>query len=86
MKRIILLSLTSLTMFSCSQMDANQEVKPTPKTTVETSVGELTKDNPNTYLRYEEYSVEGCQYIVVGIGANKWGSHKGNCSNTIHKK
>ncbi len=86
MKRIIILSLTSLTMFSCSYMDANQEVKPTPKTTVKTSVGELTKDNPYYNQRYNEYSAEGCQYIVVGIGANTWGSHKGNCTNPIHKK
>ena len=86
MKRIIILSLTSLTMFSCSYMDANQEVKPTPKTTVETSVGELTKDNPEWSKKYVEYSAEGCQYIVVGIGGSRWGSHKGNCTNPIHKK
>jgi len=73
-------------MFSCSYMDANQKVKATPKPTVETSVGELTKDNPNYNQRYEEYSAEGCQYIVVGMGSNRWGSHKGNCTNHIHKK
>ncbi len=44
------------------------------------------KDNDNEYLKYREYSLEGCQYIVVGVGNNKWGSHKGNCTNPIHKK
>jgi hypothetical protein len=35
--------------------------------------------------QYTEYTLEGCQYIVVGFGPQRWGSHKGNCSNTIHK-
>ena len=85
MKRIILLSLTSLTMFSCSYMDANRQEPKEPTPTVETSVAELTK-NSNSYNNYEEYSLEGCQYIVVGSGTDRWGSHKGNCSNPIHKK
>jgi hypothetical protein len=65
-------------------------VKETPKT-VPTSAGELipkklSNDNTNYNLVYQEYSLEGCQYIKVGIGANTWGSHKGNCTNPIHKK
>lgn len=34
---------------------------------------------------YNVYTLDGCEYIVVGIGNNRWGSHKGNCSNPIHK-
>jgi hypothetical protein len=51
----------------------------------EPPVGELTK-GPNFYNSYKEYSLEGCQYIVVGFGNQRWGSHKGNCSNPIHNK
>lgn len=35
---------------------------------------------------YKVYTLEGCEYIVSGIGNNRWGSHKGNCKNTIHKQ
>jgi hypothetical protein len=34
---------------------------------------------------YAIYTLEGCEYILVGVGNNRWGSHKGNCSNPIHK-
>jgi hypothetical protein len=36
--------------------------------------------------QYDEYTLEGCQYIVVGFGPQRWGSHKGNCNNSIHRK
>jgi len=75
----------ALGLNSCNQMDANQQEPKAPTPTVETSVAELTK-NSNSYNNYEEYSLEGCQYIVVGAGNDRWGSHKGNCSNPIHKK
>lgn len=35
--------------------------------------------------QYKVYTLEGCEYIVVGVGNNRWGSHKGNCKNPIHK-
>ena len=81
---LLITTITILSIISCTQMNANKpkEVKPT----VETSDGELTKDNDNEYLKYREYSLEGCQYILVGNGNGKWGSHKGNCTNPIHKK
>lgn len=34
---------------------------------------------------YKVYTLEGCEYIVVGAGNMRWGSHKGNCKNPIHK-
>ena len=81
--RKILTSITiGLILVSCNPP---APVKETPKT-VPTSEGELTKDNTNYNLVYEEYSLEGCQYIVVSMGASRWGSHKGNCTNPIHKK
>ena len=44
-------------------------------------------DNSSKYYdqNYRTYNLEGCEYIVVGIGNAKWGSHKGNCKNSIHK-
>lgn len=35
---------------------------------------------------YSTYTLEGCEYIVVGQGNFQWGSHKGNCKNPIHKQ
>ena len=32
------------------------------------------------------YTLDSCQYIVVGIGNTSWGSHKGDCTNPIHKQ
>ena len=34
---------------------------------------------------YRVYTLEGCEYIVVGVGRSQWGTHKGNCKNKIHK-
>jgi len=44
-------------------------------------------DNSSRYYhkQYQTYTLEGCEYIVVDIGAAKWGSHKGNCKNPIHE-
>lgn len=87
MRKLLTLITIGLILVSCKPP---APVKETPKT-VPTSAGELvhkklSNDNTNYNLVCEEYSLEGCQYIVVGMGANKWGSHKGNCTNTIHKK
>jgi hypothetical protein len=32
---------------------------------------------------YQVYTLEGCEYIVVGTGRSRWGSHKGNCKNHV---
>ena len=82
MRKLLTLITIGLILVSCNPP---APVKEKPKT-VTTSAGELTKDNTNYNLVYEEYSLEGCQYIVVGVGTGRWGSHKGNCTNTIHKK
>jgi len=44
-------------------------------------------DNTSRYWdqNYRVYTLEGCEYIVGGIGKTQWGSHKGNCKNPIHK-
>lgn len=45
-------------------------------------------DNTSQYYdqNYKVYTLEGCEYIIVGFGNTKWGSHKGNCKNPIHQK
>jgi hypothetical protein len=45
-------------------------------------------DNTSRYWdqNYRVYTLEGCEYIVGGIGKTQWGSHKGNCKNPIHKQ
>lgn len=35
--------------------------------------------------QYKVYTLEGCEYLVVGSGDLRWGSHKGNCKNPIHQ-
>ena len=35
---------------------------------------------------YKVYTLEGCEYILVGGGNGQWGSHTGNCKNRIHQK
>lgn len=82
---LVHIAMLALIMGSCDQMNANRQEPKAPTPTVETSVAELTK-NSNSYNKYEEYSLEGCQYIVVGFGKERWGSHKGNCSSPIHDK
>ena len=33
---------------------------------------------------YKIYTLDGCEYITVGFGQYRWGSHKGDCKNPIH--
>ena len=35
-------------------------------------------------VNYKIYELDGCEYIVMGYGDGKWGSHKGNCKNPLH--
>ena len=46
----------------------------------------IEMDNSSKYYdrNYEIYTLEGCEYILIGAGNNRWGSHKGNCKNPIH--
>ena len=85
MKKIALILTTTLILLSCSiPLGPQQKPDDIPQPSVKTSEGELKK-TPGEY-QYREYSLEGCQYIVVGFGKDRWGTHKGNCSNPIHSK
>jgi len=45
----------------------------------------LPKEPPIKELQeYKIFTLNGCEYIVVGTGQYRWGSHKGDCKNPIH--
>lgn len=35
---------------------------------------------------YRVFTLDSCEYIVVGYGDMQWGSHKGDCRNPIHRQ
>jgi hypothetical protein len=45
---------------------------------------ELDSTSRYSDQNYKVYTLEGCDYVVVGQGKYRWGSHKGNCKNPIH--
>jgi hypothetical protein len=53
---------------------------------VSTNPHRLELDSTSKYYdrNYRVYTLEGCEYIVQGVGNSKWGTHKGNCKNPIH--
>jgi hypothetical protein len=46
----------------------------------------LNKPNVIEVTNYGIYTLDGCEYVKFGHGNFSWGSHKGNCSNPIHKE
>jgi hypothetical protein len=73
---ILFLLCSSLIISACSK---NTKKEPNPH--------RMELDNTSQYhdQNYEVYTLEGCEYIMVGVGNNRWGSHKGNCKNPIHQ-
>lgn len=51
----------------------------------ETKKMELDSTSQYSDQNYKVYTLEGCEYVVSGWGNSRWGSHKGNCRNTIHQ-
>jgi hypothetical protein len=76
MRRLIILSVVLLGLHSCAFEDKN--------TKRHSPVKYLDKSSPNYDKQYEIYILDGCEYIVVGVGNTNWGSHKGDCKNPIH--
>ena len=77
MNRLILIVISSVVIFtSCSERRGNKA--PESK--------RLELDSTSRYYdqQYSVYTLEGCEYIVVGYSQLRWGSHKGNCKNPIH--
>ena len=75
MKNILVALVGLLAVIGCA--DSSKQ-KPNPH--------KMELDNTSKYLdqNYKVYTLEGCEYIVVGNGNGRWGSHKGNCKNPIH--
>lgn len=80
-KNATLLMLCALAIFLVTSCEGSVQVstKPDPH--------KMELDNTSRYWdqNYRVYTLEGCEYIVCGIGKTQWGSHKGNCKNPIHK-
>ena len=73
--------IMTLAMFLTGCADPKQSPKlPNPH--------RLELNNSSKYYdqNYNVYTLEDCEYIVVGYGNTRWGSHKGNCNNPIHSK
>ncbi len=70
--------ITTIVLMSLNSCNPNS--KEQKKETIE-----LSKDSEDFYRNVQEYTYEDCEYISVGLGQSRWGSHKGNCSNPIHK-
>jgi hypothetical protein len=65
-----LILILPLIILSCQTEERTEPSKPV----------ELGEDRVTTF------TYEGCEYIRIGFGSSRWGSHKGNCSNPDHKK
>lgn len=75
MKNILSVLVGLLVVLGCT--DANKNDKNPHRI-------KLSTEAKNYDQNYEVYTLEGCEYILVGVGNSRWGSHKGNCKNPIH--
>lgn len=71
----ILIALITLLIAGCENKN-NQPPNP----------HRMELDNDSNYhdQNYRIYTLEGCEYVVAGAGNYQWGSHKGNCKNSLH--
>ena len=84
MNKILIYIFTALLMVSCEDTEKCSER--IDEHSVSENIQELDSSACSAWpTHYKVYSLDGCEYIVVGFGHNRWGSHKGNCSNSIHK-
>ena len=73
----VIIGTIALLLTGCESR--NSEAKPNPH------LMELDSTSHYYDQNYRVYTLEGCEYVVVGVGNSKWGSHKGNCKNPIHQ-
>jgi hypothetical protein len=73
MKKIVASILLSLLLLSCGESRGKKA--PDSK--------RIELDSTSQYYdqNYKVYTLEECEYIVVGGGHSRWGAHKGNCKN-----
>ena len=83
---LIILSVLIL-MYSCDNIIGNkkEQVNTVSKPVEIEELG--NSDSIPYYRHYQIYMLDGCEYIEVNGGTpSAWGTHKGNCKNSIHKK
>jgi len=71
-----LLGMVLMLLVSCGKQGSQQ---------IEEPIG-LRQKSDDRHKNVTEFTYGGCEYIRVGYGQSAWGSHKGNCTNPIHKK
>ena len=71
-----LLGMILISLVSCGGQNTQQ---------IEEPIG-LRQKSDDRHKNVTEFTYGGCEYIRVGYGQSSWGSHKGNCTNPIHKK
>jgi hypothetical protein len=77
--KYILLILTSILLLSCqSEEDRQERIK-------DKQSKMLDSTSTDYYKQFKIYTLDNCQYVVVGYGDYRWGSHKGDCTNPIHQ-
>ena len=56
--------------------------------TPEVTGNRLVLDSTSRYYNrvYRVFTLDSCEYVVVGYGDMQWGSHKGDCRNPIHRQ
>lgn len=81
---LIIIILAALVIFMVTSCKPDNYKDPHQNT----SANRYELDSTSEYSDkiYTTYTLEGCEYIAVGYGNNRWGSHKGNCTNQIHKE
>jgi hypothetical protein len=79
--------LSVLILNGCDFTD-NKKVKNNNTVSQPIEIKELGTSTEQFDRYYQIYTLEGCEYIVVSPGNSHftWGTHKGNCKNSIHKK
>ena len=76
----LFVALVMILMNSCSLDEDRGPKAPQSKRMELDSTSQYSDQN------YKVYILDGCEYIVYGLGDNRWGSHKGNCKNPIHNE
>jgi len=79
--KIITTSLILLLLLNAcqSEEERQQSIKDNQSTVLDST-------STNYELNYRILTLDSCQYVVVGIGTGRWGSHKGDCTNPMHNK
>ena len=78
--KIITTSLILILLNACqSEQERQQSIKDTQSTVLDSTSTDYRK-------QFTIYTLDSCQYVVVGMGNSRWGSHKGDCTNPIHKQ